>query len=459
MKNTTKAIYNLITNESFTGIPEKINNSISKNGWAVAERNEVTLEEVIEELPNLVDVVKQNIEDGSLDLLPMNVRQQILSILQAINGVLSSIYQNQQQFPALQDQFQALKQQIYIYRIDFTARKIPRYKEKIREYDNLVSKLKRVSTFLGEAQKTQEVIEVYANDIKEISNKSKRGIEDVGKNKDEINLLRKETKSLLQDVEEAASVIKAQKDNIIVISDEVKDSRSEIKSVESEVKTVQKNIDSNLKQYEKRILDAETTIKSFENRTNLIIEKNQEQQVEIDNQLQKAVGVSLFSTFETRKSDLNESLNNWLKAIAILVVILVLLSGWIAIDLYQEKISWIAVLVKLAISFPLIYSLIFLSSRYTKERRLVEEYAFKSTISLALSPYADLVKKVEDDGVDSKYRDFLISSIQNIFSVPTDKAFGFTKEPKNSSSENTTESIGKVLDLVEKTKKLTKPSE
>lgn len=138
-------------------------------------------------------------------------------------------------------------------------------------------------------------------------------------------------------------------------------------------------------------------------------------------------------------------------ALIISIAALTGLSGWIALEIMSTEIDWYKVIVKIGISLPLIYTVVFLSNRYTKERRLVEEYAFKSTISLALTPYADLVKKIEDEGSDSKYRDFIINSIDNIFSVPTDKAFGMNKTKETNID---IKNLNELLEVITKAKNI-----
>ena len=82
-----------------------------------------------------------------------------------------------------------------------------------------------------------------------------------------------------------------------------------------------------------------------------------------------------------------------------------------------------------------------------------EEYTFKSSISVSLNPYRDLVHSIlEKDGqVDqSKYTDFVINSVTNVFTPPTEKVCdgekksGFT--PKT--FEQTAQIIGNVIKAV-----------
>ena len=94
----------------------------------------------------------------------------------------------------------------------------------------------------------------------------------------------------------------------------------------------------------------------------------------------------------------------------------------------DTPIDWFKdVLLKFALSSPAIYMLCFFTDRYAKTRRLIEEYAFKSTISLALKPYFDLVKSLDGEE-EEKDKNFLIAVIGNIFTTPTDKVFRTTEK-------------------------------
>ena len=59
-----------------------------------------------------------------------------------------------------------------------------------------------------------------------------------------------------------------------------------------------------------------------------------------------------------------------------------------------------AFFLKLSISIPLIYGIAFCNVQYARERRLEEEYAFKSNISISLDPYQKLVGGLVDTGGD-----------------------------------------------------------
>ena len=171
--------------------------------------------------------------------------------------------------------------------------------------------------------------------------------------------------------------------------------------------------------------------KQFTEDTQNIINKNNEQTTEIEKQLRLATGRSLFYSFHKRKKDLENGQWIWLAVLGLSILLLTIFSWQVVVRLAQ--IDWqntdmvIKFLFKLLLPLPLVYLVAFVTDRYTKERRLLEEYAFKSTISLALKPYFDMVASSK---ITEEEREFLIKSIENIFSTPTDKVYR-TKECQN----------------------------
>ena len=81
---------------------------------------------------------------------------------------------------------------------------------------------------------------------------------------------------------------------------------------------------------------------------------------------------------------------------------------------------------KLSISIPLVYAIAFCNVQYSRERRLEEEYAFKSSISISLDPYqrlvGELVDKTKPEEI-SKYTAFIIDSVTKVFTSPTGQIF------------------------------------
>jgi len=165
---------------------------------------------------------------------------------------------------------------------------------------------------------------------------------------------------------------------------------------------------------------------------------------QIREQIQQATGFQLFGAFQSRQNEIAKSKNIWVYAIGALVVISAGVTIWIAHEAQFYSANNFAFWVKLSLTVPLGFAITFCTVQYGRERRLEEEYAFKSSVSVSLNPYRDLVHSIlEKDGqVDqSKYTDFVIGSVTNVFTPPTDKVFdgekksGFTEKTFKQTAE------------------------
>lgn len=189
------------------------------------------------------------------------------------------------------------------------------------------------------------------------------------------------------------------------------------------------------------ISDAQAKIveleKNLNQRSSETIEKNNEEtaaltvelgklQDQIREQIQQATGFRLFGAFQARQNEIVKSRNRWSYAILVLVAVAAGATIWIAHEAQTYKVTDIALWIKLSLTIPLAYLITFCTVQYSRERRLEEEYAFKSAISVSLNPYRDLIRSMlEKDGAleQGKYTQFVIDSVTNVFTPPTDKVF------------------------------------
>jgi hypothetical protein len=177
---------------------------------------------------------------------------------------------------------------------------------------------------------------------------------------------------------------------------------------------------------------SEETIGANHKRTELLIEELAKLKEQISEQIQQATGFTLFGAFQARQNEIAKSKSIWVYAIGILVLISAGVTVWIAHEAQSYSAHSFAFWVKLSLTIPLGFAITFCTVQYSRERRLEEEYAFKSSISVSLNPYRDLVHSIlEKDGqVDqTKYTDFVIGSVTNVFTSPTDRVFDSEKKP------------------------------
>lgn len=140
----------------------------------------------------------------------------------------------------------------------------------------------------------------------------------------------------------------------------------------------------------------------------------------------RATGYTLFHSFQKRQEDLARSKNWWAWTLAIVIGISVGLSIYFIGYVSSVVTFGPAFYLKLSVSLPIVYAIWFCTVQYSRERRLEEEYAFKSSISISLEPYRDLVERlvVKDKPEElAKYSAFIIESVGRVFTSPMETAF------------------------------------
>ena len=174
------------------------------------------------------------------------------------------------------------------------------------------------------------------------------------------------------------------------------------------------------------VTNAESTIKTNREKTDKLITELKTLEDQIKVQIQKATGFSLFHSFQTRQEALRRSKNQWVAALFILLACSVGLTVLLVRTLQQTTSMNVEFFLKLSFSLPLFVAVGFCIVQYGKERRLEEEYAFKSNISISLVPYQELVQKLvrpDSPAEMDKYTNFIVESISRVFTSPTDKIF------------------------------------
>jgi hypothetical protein len=190
-------------------------------------------------------------------------------------------------------------------------------------------------------------------------------------------------------------------------------------------------------------------IDNFESETEELVKKNKELSEKVSDLLQKAAAGRLFNSFNLRKQEHEKSSNFWFKIIAVCVIALTLVAIWIAWIAHYKGILSYEFLVKFSISFPVIYGLIFSTRQYTKTRRLEEEYAFKSAISLSLEAYRDLIKKESEHTTKESVVPFLTEAVSKIFSSPS---ITISNHPHKEDSDISMGMLEKIIQLFTKIK-------
>lgn len=163
---------------------------------------------------------------------------------------------------------------------------------------------------------------------------------------------------------------------------------------------------------------SEETIGENKRKTDELIAELATLKDQVRAQIQQATGFALFGAFQERQNQIVGSKKWWAVAIAVLVALSIVITTVIAYEAKFYNAHDFAFWIKLSLTIPLGFAITFCTIQYSRERRLEEEYAFKASISVSLTPYRELVLSIleKDATVDKgKYTDFVIDSVKNVF--------------------------------------------
>lgn len=254
---------------------------------------------------------------------------------------------------------------------------------------------------------------------------------------------------LVRLIKQYQSDVEVSVNKIDKLNTEAINSNSKIKQIEADSVAFKETVDEYIENMQETTKDINQHLADCQDKTDKVFKKNDDLTNQIVEQLQKATGISLFHTFQKRKEDLEKTQAWWLVGVIISTIALIIISLKVMGSLQHlpanTPIDWFKdVVLKFTLSMPILYLLYFFTDRYTKTRRLIEEYAFKSTISLALKPYFDLIKGLDGDE-EEKDKNFLIAVIGNIFTTPTDKVFRTTEKQYTLDFSNYYKSIADII--------------
>jgi hypothetical protein len=193
---------------------------------------------------------------------------------------------------------------------------------------------------------------------------------------------------------------------------------------------------------EKRLSELESALKQRSEET---VEKNQSEthklidelailKESIKEQLIQATGYGQFGAFQARQNTVARTKYVWVGAIGLLAIAVVVLTAYIAFHAQQNDLHSAAFWIKLSMNVPLGFLITFCTIQYNRERRLEEEYAFKASISVSLTPYRDMIYSIiEKEGLpkDGTFTKFVIEAVRSVFSSPTERVFDSSKGIEN----------------------------
>ncbi len=290
----------------------------------------------------------------------------------------------------------------------------------------VVGKLKEATAFVqSQVAETREAAEDSANLLAETT----RVRSESAQSHSEIATAAAEAKRLEAEVSETLTRARSSENEVGALGEKVRLFFDEIGAEQTKLERLYSGSDER--------------VSTLEDRSRAVVDRHENLQGSVEEQLQKATGASLFHAFHERRTQITKA--KWVWA-TISIASLVLTVGW-SILLAQAASSLDTVFfVRLAGTLPVLAMVVFCLSQYGRERRSEEDYAFKAALSLSLVPYRELVESLEAAGADTEHAKFLVKTIGQIYDPPA-----LAKEAAQKGADKSVlKGIEAVSDIIEK---------
>jgi vacuolar-type H+-ATPase subunit D/Vma8 len=161
-----------------------------------------------------------------------------------------------------------------------------------------------------------------------------------------------------------------------------------------------------------------------------------------------AADIALGSVFGERQRDLQETVKLWrtvsFTAIGVAIVWIVFIF-WDYRSQTASGVNWLILLANVVRTSPAFLLVYFCLDRYTKERNIQEEYAFKAAVSMTITAYAEMIKD-EPERVK-----MLVSTVQGVYTPPI---LGKPFKPVSLNSKHLADSGKSVAEAVKNVKEM-----
>lgn len=391
-----KTAIELIQSKDLSSIQRKA----TENSWLI-DHNEYTLADGIGDIDYLLNLILSAIDNNLLDNLTYDTRITIHAHLNQVNQYIEQILGGDNQISSFLSQISQLKNLIRQQHIDFEQTTFPSYAKKRNELNNLI---KKYTELIDKIQIAEQ-----------IENALKAEVQVATKANESINQNLQQSVALLGKMNNTNDDVQTRKTELEVKYAQANESSTQINTIKSEIEKFHGSIKIN-----------GDTLRSTINESSEIIKKHRELQKNIDDLLPKALSNNLFRAFKVRADELQRRIWYWFAAIVISLIAGVIMGIWIAIDFEGKGVNELFVF-KLFLTAPIVYSILFFTRQFGQDRKLQEEYAFKSTISLSIVPFREELLKIakqeagrtENLAITSKTMDKVFSSpIENISKNP-----------------------------------------
>jgi len=377
------------------------------------DRSPLDFDTAIERLRSCRDTVIGTIENGLFSTLSQGIHRELLQILHNIVSCVDSLISESDNLDALGSSVDDLHTFVWRYRLAEKSSRVVNYSEKIDQLTRLA----------GEAQRLRaefEQLVAKGSEIDTLLQESRQSAAKASGFQAEAQTACDRALSQAEETQTALTTANERNAQINDLLAQARSSQQEISTFEQDLQKLYGEGQEFRDKIAKTERSAQQIVEQNNARTKKLLDELTALEVQIRDSLQKATGVSLFHSFQERRNQIAKGKWIWAILAGVFGIATII---WVSVLAYTCSAIAPALYFKLAVALPITLIVWFCIAQYNRERRLEEEYAFKSNISLSLVPYRDLVEEVlskQGEAARDKYAEFVIDSVDKVFTAPAD---------------------------------------
>lgn len=223
-----------------------------------------------------------------------------------------------------------------------------------------------------------------------------------------------------------------------------------IAEANTRITNLETTIDNNIKQYQKDFTEIKEQNKdSLKNaeKAKKLMEEILAKEAEINRLLGQANDGSLGAKFHERQ----EKIQNYSYIFIVLIIVALVATSWWTFRVFKTYTvqDWMTFVMNMIRTSPAWFLVWWLIGRYTNERKLQEEYAFKAAVAMSMRNHSELLNDSDKGNQDERAtRQIMLQrALENIYKNPNSKEKGLTI-----SSKSINDSLKQLIEFMKKMK-------
>lgn len=359
-------------------------------------------------------------------------------ILNCLNNILSNLNRPNNLYPHV-DQ---LKTELRNYNIRSFSENLIQFETEI---DDVIKLKTQLLDNISEVNSLKDALETEGESISDINTVATTRLEEINNKFENIEsklneIIEKSTETENLNVELESIKSKANK-NLSDITTLKTESESNKKLIDVFAENVQEK-ENNLVELQSNIEINNNKLNEYEKEREKIIKQAQELINSAKQALNYKTAEGLSASFDAQYTDAkdNRKLNRWIIGAAISLEITLALGLFVLMTIQDE---WFIVLGRILLLPIPISAAIFCSQQYVKQKNIIEDYAYKTTIAKSIVGFSEQLRKNGNDS-DEEYVNYIKKALDEIHKDP------LRNRKEVSNKENLPQNIDQFIEILKK---------